>query len=497
MMQLGTSGEEAATSLPDRTQSRAVTLPLKNSENNSSNDLLANESRKPAIPLSNLVVPSIATTKTEQSQIGMESVVAVPRNSKSLAAQIKVTLDYDECVLPSLIESEYYLRKEEGDLRFRLSSASSSTRAHVCFNVRPDDHLARYLEDQALTDEAIEWQLTWNRKMRRLADSTLSRQEQLLKRFFRNPCIPDPVLGLRAPTAREVLQPDFGRIIVIYARDGLADFGDGVVIDFLTALRRFCRFICTNGAALPSGVNLRAVWGTLVCPIGDRDIPKRKPQSTVFLPSLATMQSIFEAIQEWASRQRKQVTAWRTAAITILCFESGMRGVEARRGSLSEQLFDRHRGIEALTNPLCIHGAKGGPDREVQINPFGWDMLRYWCQEWRPNLAGDDLTGPFFPSSTGSQKGLSSSSLTETTKPLFDALKERGLLHESFSFHATRKTYTTHFLEQHGMDVDFLLTQCGWSSSAQLPVYVLPSMESVAAQREQFGRTVGTRRRSA
>ena len=404
-----------------------------------------------------------------------------------------VELAYDEDVLPTLSSVESYPEKDGDTMRFVASSRSSTTRSHVTFEVGGEDYLARYMEECELTRKLIEWQATWNRQMRRLNADTISRQTQLLTRFFSHPFIVDPVLGLRPPTARELLQPDLGRAIVLLARESLEDFGEGIVIDFLNAVRRFGRFVCENGAALPNGENVRQLWGTLVCPIGDGDIPKRKPKSDVFLPRIELMPSIFEASIDWAGRQRKQVTAWRTVTLTIVCFESGIRGVEAREASLADQLFDLAAGVAGVPNPICIHSAKGGPDREVEIDPFGFDMFRHWLAHERPRLVGDDLDGVFFPSSTGSHEALSSSSLTDTTGRLLDELKRRHLLHESFTFHATRKTYATHFVEKYGLDIDRLLRQCGWVNPAQLAVYLRPTADLVADQRARFSGAVGRR----
>ncbi len=457
------------------------------------NDSLADKTRNPAIPSPNLVFPAALVAPSALAAYGTDTGVAGACNNQQLSKQITVEFFYDEDVLPELSTAAFYLEQSDDDMRFIPAVGSATTRERVCFTAGGEDYLAHYLRDCELTQKLIAWEARWNREMRDLTKGTVDRQQQLLLRFFANPCIPDPVLGLRPPTAREVLEPHLGRVIVLRAREALADFPTGVMIDFLNAVRRFARFVSENGAALPSGENVALLWGRLACPIDDRDIPKRKPKRGVLLPSIELMDAIYDAIVDWAERQRKQVTAWRTAALVIVCFESGLRGVEARGASLSDQVFDRSGRFDALPNRLAIHGAKGGPDRLVEVDRYGFEFLRFWLEEWRPRLVGDDLFGPVFPSSTGQHRPIGSSSLTETARPLFENLKRLGLLHESFSFHATRKTYTTHFLEKDGLAVGRLLDQCGWSSPAQLPVYVLPSANTVADQRRQFSRTLGRR----
>jgi integrase len=463
----------------------------------SASDLLSNESRIPAIPISNLVVPIHQTLVIVCAQTGMLPDVATHRNDQSLENEIAISLEYPDCQLPDLSKQPYRLEKDDNIMRYSPRQTATTTKVVFAFDIAPADWQADIERDRGLTDELIEWQATWNTVVRGLSEGTIKRQKQLLARFFSEPFIDDPVTGMRPPTAREVLRPDLGKVIVLYATHALNELSADLAIDLLCAVRRFCRFVCENGAALPSGFNLRELWGPLVCPIGDGDIPKRKPKTQVYLPGVATVQWIYDAALDWAGSQRKQLTAWRTATVFIDCMESGMRGVEARRASLADQLFDRTLGIWALTNPLNIRSAKGGPDRQVEVRPYGWDMLNHWLQVWRPELVGDDVEGPLFPSSASSHEELSSSSLSETSGHLLTYLKERGLLHESFTFHATRKTYATHYLERNGTDVDELLRQCGWLSASQLGVYVRPSSDSVAAQRQQFSRSLGSRRKAA
>ena len=68
------------------------------------------------------------------------------------------------------------------------------------------------------------------------------------------------------------------------------------------------------------------------------------------------------------------------------------------------------------------------------------------------------------------------------------------MLDESFTFHATRKTYATHFLERNGTDVDLLIRQCGWTGPVQLGTYICPSDEAIRAHTAQFARSLGKRR---
>jgi integrase len=239
-------------------------------------------------------------------------------------------------------------------------------------------------------------------------------------------------------------------------------------------------------------VNLRKRWGTIVSPIRPGELPPRARKSDVFLPRLELMAAIYEAIYDWALSSRVKWTSWRTATATTLCFESGLRGAEARWLDFDDQLFVAERGIDALLNPLNVRSAKGMPPRQARVGDWGWTLLLSWLRDWRPERAPQLLEGSFFPSSR-SHGGLASSSLSETSKPLIEYLKQKKLLHKSFTFHATRKTYATHFIQQNGTDVDALLRQCGWASAVQLSTYVRPSADAVAEQRARFARTLGMR----
>jgi integrase len=225
------------------------------------------------------------------------------------------------------------------------------------------------------------------------------------------------------------------------------------------------------------------------CRLADGDIPKRRPHGTVLLPRPEQMTAIYEATLEWASSQRFDCSAMRTAAITIFCFETGTRGVEAREATLDNQNFDRTGGIGGLLNPLNIESAKLGPTRQVTVEPQGWEMLLYWLTHWRPGA--ESLWGPMFPS--GSGRELASSSLSETSGRLLAYLKDRGLLHDSFTFHATRKTYATHFVGRNGFDIDRLLNQCGWITTSQLKTYLCPSQQAIDKNRRAFAAAVGQR----
>jgi integrase len=378
--------------------------------------------------------------------------------------------------------------------RFQPPANTISTgELQLTFEVPPADWEAEVAEAQAHTFEAIAWYRECRRDLMNRAKRTLDKDEALLTRLFREPLLYDPILERwRAPLLPELLRPDDGRRMLLHIARGLQELGGQVWIDLLTAFRAMANFLVDNSATLPSGVNLRKRWGPLVCPLRTGELPQRTRQREVFLPRLELMPVIYEAIYDWALAHRVKWSGWRTATATTLCFESGLRGAEARWLDFSDQLFDVNLGVAGLPNPLNVRSAKRMPPRQAKVGDWGWMLLQGWLGEWRCQRA-PKFEGAFFPSSR-SNGALASSSLSETTKPLIDYLKQKELLHESFTFHATRKTYATHYIEQHGTNVDALLDQCGWASAVQLSTYVKPSTDVVERQRAQFARSLGMRR---
>lgn len=457
-------------------------------------DSLSQESRNPDTPILDLGFRSQADTGSAPGDTRMVAEERRLLDSDPLSSGTTVLNISFETEIVDL-RSRTSALIEEGDcVRFQPSASSSSTAPHhLSFEVPAEDRAAELTEATAYTFEAIAWYREWRDGMQGRTTDTLDNGDRLLQRLFREPVIYDPILsGFRPPTLPELLRPDSGKRLILQVARGLEDLGD-VAGDLLRAFRAFATFICDNGACLPSEVNLRTRYGALVCPLGEGDIRRREPKSTVHLPRIETMPLLFEAIYDWACcATRWRWTAWRTAAATTLCFESGLRGIEACGLRFEDQPFGCVFGPEDLLNPLSVASAKGGEPREVLVNPWGWELLRNWLSEWRPEHAPTN-EGNFFSSTTSAGR-LASSSLAETSKRLLDHLKEKGMLHKSFTFHATRKTYATHFIERNGTNVNLLLQQCGWTSATQLGTYICPSDEAIRAQTKQLARSQGKRR---
>lgn len=454
------------------------------------------EPRTPMVPKALLGVSSPASSLVEAGESLTVEPDGAGRGNESLPElRTDVLSAHRAAELPRLASQEHVLVEEDQESmpRFRpVASSTSTLRYEIMFHGPSEEWQVEVAEATAHTFEAIDAYLEYRAEVRRLDPETLKATGRRLRRFYSTPLIDDPLLGcVRPVTLSEFLGRDSGTRIAIHIARELFALHEGAAIDLLRTVRPFARWVCLSGAELPSGVNLRERYGPLVCPIGDRDLPRRTPKSEVFLPDFERMIDIFEETISWArGRTRCQAHAFRTAAITTTCFETGMRGAEARALCLDDQLFRRDAGIADLRNPVNVRSAKNAPPRQVVVNPYGWSFLLYWLEHWRPTFSSE-LEGFVFPSSGGSE--LASSSLSETTSQLLAHLKNRGLLHETFTFHATRKTYATHYLERLDVDVDALLAQCGWSSGAQLGTYVRPSATSRQAAQDRFARTLGSR----
>jgi integrase len=463
---------------------------------------LPREGRNPDVPIPELGFQAAAEQSPAATEPRIAPAVACSSDNETMSLRTNVLNVSFETELRDLRSAPSELVPEGDSVRFRPVANSTSTIAvPLCLDVQSTDEsrAARWAEElreaTEHTVEAIGYYRDWRGTMQKRSERTLDKGDYLLGRLFREPLIKDPILGhWRPPVLHELLRPDSGRLMILQIARGLEDLAPdtNLAYDLLAAFRVFARFVSGDAAVLPSGVDLRKHYGALVCPLGDRDLKRPTPKSTVFLPPYESMPLIHDAIYDWAASRRNKWTAWRTATAVTLCFESGLRGIEARRLSFEDQA-----GGDVF-NPLAVRSAKDTPPREVIVDPWGWELLTHWLREWRPERAPAN-EGCFFSSST-SAGTLASSSLSETSKALLDHLKAtRGpggapLLHESFTFHATRKTYATHYLQKNGTDVDPLLTQCGWASAVQLGTYVKPSAEVIRNQGDQFARSVGMRR---
>jgi len=353
-------------------------------------------------------------------------------------------------------------------------------------------------EEQALAwlEEAIEHTrlaIEWWADYRTTVSGRRSKDVvRRVERLFESEIFWDPILGCyRAVTLPELMRPDVGKTLIRVLKPDLENLLGEVGLDMLRAARVFMRFIQNHGAQTPNGPNLRKRWGHLVCPIDDFELPKRKVKSEVFLPHLDQLAAIYEAVVDWATAWRRPTTGWRTATIFVLCMESGLRGIEARTLSLSDQCFDLRAGVASIQNPLVVLSAKGQPPRLVSVLDYGFAFLKQWLTELRP-IISDDPTGVFFPSTRGSAP-LSSASLSETTRSLIGYLRDRQLLHASFTFHATRKFYATNFSARTGRDLLDVINQCGWTSTAQFPVYIRPTTQQAAAAQKAWQLRAGAR----
>jgi integrase len=292
---------------------------------------------------------------------------------------------------------------------------------------------------------------------------------------------------MRPLTLPELLQRDGGRLLFFHLQEQFEDLGLGAVgNDKLAALRKFTRFIVKT-ALLPSGTNLRKRWGpVLVSPIEDREIEKRTVRSKVDVPPLDLMPFVYEATCDWEEQpRRRSLSAPTIGCLTRTAFDSGARGVELRNATLAAQSFNRGAGVYALPGWLLLQNGKIGGTRRARLDEYGEAQLKDYLANSRP-LISDDPLGFFFPNERGGQ--LSKASLSSATKPLLDYLKSKGLVCSTFTFHATRKTFATQFIERGG-SIKELTEQCGWKNTAQLAVYLCESRRMRQSQEEQWLRT--------
>jgi integrase len=339
------------------------------------------------------------------------------------------------------------------------------------------------------TQEAIEFYLHHLANRRKRSRGIIEQARRHLRDLFALEIYPDPVLELLRPlTLPELLQRDGGRLLFFHLQDQFDDLGLGDVgNDKLAVLRKFSRFIAET-ALLPSGTNLRKRWGpVLVAPIQDGEIERRKTRTKAQVPPIEMMPLIYEAIYEWEQLPgRRSASAPTTACLTRTAFGSGARGAELRNATLKEQLFERQHGPMALPAWLLLPSAKSDDYRRANLDPFGHAQLQYYLAKHRPLISGDPL-GVLFPNEQGTE--LSASSLSSNTKSLLDYLKECGLIDRGFTFHATRKTFATQFVERGG-NLRALMDQCGWKNTSQLSVYLCASQSMKGRQQTAWERTL-------
>ncbi len=348
--------------------SRTASTPSRND-----NGSLSREGRNPDVRISELGFSAGTDSSSSPTANSTATGTAAHGDHSSLSPSTNVLNISFADEVPELRCSASELIDDGNDVRFQpLSNSFSTTPSAPRYEVHSgrEEWEAELQKAQSYTFEAIDWYREWRGGMQGRAQSTLDNSQRLLTRLFTEPVLDDPLLGrLRPPVLPELLRPDIGKVLIYEIADGLRDLGD-VAGDLLCEFRAFAKWVCEDGAYLrKSGVNLRQRYGVLVCPLGDRDIKRRKVKSKVFLPRVELLLSIFEAIYDWAvNATSNKWTAWGTATVTTLCFETGMRGVEVRH-----LCFEDHPG--GIFNPLNVRSAKNTSPRNAQVNPWGWNLL--------------------------------------------------------------------------------------------------------------------------
>jgi integrase len=110
--------------------------------------------------------------------------------------------------------------------------------------------------------------------------------------------------------------------------------------------------------------------------------------------------------------------------------------------------------------------------RETMIDDeYVFALTNWWLANLRPRHA-EPYRGPVLPSSQRYGQRFTREHLTETTSSLIQHLIAKGLLHEQFTFHTTRKTWARHLMIRHDNDVALLLKYAGWGDTSQLRTYL-------------------------
>ena len=309
--------------------------------------------------------------------------------------------------------------------------------------------------------------------------------------------VPDPALGCeRTLTIFDFLRPGFGAALVVDLKRELLDLGlpEPVVDRLLRGLRVVCRHLIDNPVV--DGIDLREIYGAFACPIGDREIRKHHRDVEVRTPTRAELGRVCEASHDWVLTQRRRpYQAARTGTIFVSSCSSALRGKEQRDLDLGDQVFDRTAATPRLENPIHLLTTKTKVPRNVVHDPFGLAMVNYWLGDVRPLIA-PPTEGRVYPGiGHGSDpfRSMTSAAFSSSMGRLLVHLKELGVIHRNFTFHWTRKTFATLYLEEGGT-LAGLMARGGWQSVATVSAYVKPHLEAVESADRAFRRTAGRRR---
>jgi integrase len=210
----------------------------------------------------------------------------------------------------------------------------------------------------------------------------------------------------------------------------------GVVGDLLRTLRVFLRWVEGN-PILDSGRDLRR-WGCgLVCPILDREVPKRASDYQPVVPSVSLLSRLYQHLLEvwWPSKDGNPVHA-RTMVMLILMFETGLRGAELRDLRIDEQISL----AEGLL--LILRETKNDHAREIALGPFARQVLGWYLGSVRPALT-DDIHGHLFVPRVRRERAMSGSLYAASMRELLDHLADTALLMKGMRPHTLRAAHAT------------------------------------------------------
>lgn len=237
----------------------------------------------------------------------------------------------------------------------------------------------------------------------------------------------------------DLLLPGQGKRTIDLLDTTLAKLDEAISYRLLSDLRVFLRAIADQGAHVlyAEGVDLKARYGPLVCPIGRL---RRPPSPTSILPPLdkRSMERLYAAMFAWPSLRGRggelRLVDWRSVLDLLLAFEGGLRAAEIVLLVLGDQWLENVNGLPHLSNPLKVSGVKGGGLRDAYLEADGLKMLNRFIAEVRPLLAADPWRGIVLPSTDQSERPRNPATLRAVVGDgLIRYLQDEGLLDPSFT----------------------------------------------------------------
>ena len=261
----------------------------------------------------------------------------------------------------------------------------------------------------------------------------------------------------------EAMEPVKGRKrIVDYANtllEGLIK--SDTVRAYLGILRRYFSYVLEQPYVITSGEPIRIdlKYGSIEQPVSEFDIPKHVYDGERLGVPLdpENLYEFFEILYTHYLGKGAKALRARNYAMVVLAGESGLRADELANLTVEDLFWDSYK-----IQTRHAKGTKGSGKRSrlTLFTPIARDTIKYYLDNYRPQIKGSENTNYLFLSRSG--KLLCYSGMHNALEEMLNiCIKNKFPIRSHFSWHWMRRIFATRFIERFPNRLSILIELLG------------------------------------